>query len=166
MPPKLIAIGALTTVVTTAMVVALLDPASSAPTIKVYESRRKGFERLIRSRGKPHRTGDYDVSTRPLFDTDTGKRVGRVVSQITIIRSHGLNHAGHDPGVVSRVAATFQLPKGRLEVAGSTKGSQLPLIEGSPLAVIGGTEAYEGASGSLRALKRGHKAFFFFYLNP
>ena len=145
--------GTFAIVLTVGLIGALLLPASSQETIRVYEIQRKGFDKFINVDGKGP-AGDYVVSTDPLYRAGTKKRVGRLVAQLLIMRKSGL----------FRASATFKLGKGRIEASGSARFGKLE--DGAAFSVTGGTGAYEGASGTLVVRERKGRTFFTFTLNP
>jgi hypothetical protein len=137
------------------MILATLLPASSATTINVYEKENQGFQKFINVDGTKSSAGDYSLFSSPLFQAGTGKKVGRDTVEITVIHSLGKHDARF------RAAATFRIGNGKIEVAGSGRFSGL--VKGTAsLAIIGGTGAYNGASGTLviRQMKyRNHLTF-------
>jgi hypothetical protein len=139
---------------------ASLIPASSqqATTIRVYERHRGGVEKFINTNGKRKIAGDYIVGEHPLYRTGTRKpRVGRSISNLTLIRPLGKNNARF------RAAATFQLRAGKIEAAGT--GTFSHLRKGSEFTITGGTGAYAGATGTLNVREGKSRTFFTFTIN-
>jgi hypothetical protein len=160
MRKKTVALAAATALVGSGVLIGAMLPAASqqATTIRLYERQRKGFEKFINVDGKKSMAGDYILESHPLYRVGTKTKVGRDAATITLIRRVGKQD------VLFRAAATFVLPSGKVEVSGLNKSSRL--AKGASFAVIGGTGAYEGATGTLTARESKRRMFFTFRLNP
>jgi hypothetical protein len=88
--------------------------------------------------------GDAFAFTTPLFNEDN-RRIGAVHAQCVVTRG------GTQRRTVSHCTGTFLLPDGTLAASAVAKG------DSPPIAIVGGTGAYEGARGSIteRDLPRG-----------
>jgi hypothetical protein len=137
-----------------------LIPASSqqATTIKVYERQRGGFDKYINTDGKRKPAGDYIVGSHSLYRTGTQKKVGRDITNLTLIKPLGKNDA------YFRAAATFVLGGGKIEAAGASAFSRLR--NGAAFTITGGTGAYAAATGTLTVREGKRRTFFTFALNP
>jgi hypothetical protein len=73
------------------LVVATLIPASSqqGSTIRVYERQGTGFDKYINVDGKRNVTGDYIVGSHPLYRAGTKKRIGRNITNLTLVQPVG-----------------------------------------------------------------------------
>lgn len=149
----------MTAVLATGLIVATLLPASSATTIRVYEKHRLGFERFINLDGKHSIAGDTDIQDNPLFRVGAGTNVGRDIVQVVFI--HRLPH--NDARF--RVAATFRIGRGKLEIAGTSKLSKLDRGTAT-FAITGGTGKYNGASGTLIVHEKRFRTSFTLHVIP
>lgn len=153
-------LGAFTGVLAIGLIVATLLPASSATTLRVHERGRQGFDKMINLDGKHSLAGDIDVQAHSLYNK-ANHVVGHDVVQLTFIRALGHRNARF------RAAATFSIGnKGKLEVAGTSKFSTLLKPPGGTFAIVGGTGAYTGASGTLRVRAFRHRTMFTFRITP
>jgi hypothetical protein len=160
MRKKTVALAVTTALVGSGVLIGAMLPAASqqATTIRLYERQRKGFEKFINVDGKKSIAGDYILESHPVYRVGTKTKVGRDAATITLIRRLGKQDA------LFRVAATFVLPTGKVEVSGLNRASRL--AKGAPFAVVGGTGAYEGATGTLTVRERPkRRTFFTFRLN-
>jgi hypothetical protein len=157
---KSVALVVATALVGSGVLIGAMLPAASqqATTIRLYERQRKGFEKFINVDGKKSMAGDYILESHSVYRVGTKRKVGRDAATITLIRRLGKQDA------LFRAAATFVLPTGRVEVSGLSKASRL--AKGAPFAVIGGTGAYQGATGTLTVREGKYRTFFTFRLNP
>ncbi|MFN2489413.1 MAG: hypothetical protein ABR529_06700 [Actinomycetota bacterium] len=138
---------------------ASLIPASSQEdsTIKVYERQGTGHDKYINTDGKAKLGGDYFVGSHPLYRTGTKKKVGRNITNLTVVQPLGKNNARF------RAAATFVLGAGKIEVAGASSISRLG--KGAVFTITGGTGAYAGATGTLNVREGKRRTFFTFTLD-
>ena len=90
--------------------------------------------------------GDMFVFTSPLFDAANERRVGRLATTCTVVKRGSFDTAGF------QCASSFRLRDGTIETQGLSGFGQTAVR----LAVVGGTQAYEGARGTFagRASRR------------
>ena len=84
--------------------------------------------------------GDYAVESQPLLDPDGGSRLGRSITELTIVRPVS---RGQDFEIV--VDSTLRLADGALVLDGGLRYSEL--LGGGTIPVVGGTGAFAGARG-------------------
>jgi hypothetical protein len=82
--------------------------------------------------------GDVFVFSSPLFDAANQRRVGRIAGACNIVKR------GNFETAASYCTAGIELSDGSIEFQGSVRFGQVVHV-----AVVGGTQAYEGARGSL-----------------
>ena len=82
--------------------------------------------------------GDMFVFAQPLFDGANERRVGRVATTCTVIKRGTFDTAGF------QCATSFRLRDGTIEAQGLSGFGRTTLR----IAVVGGTQAYEGARGT------------------
>ena len=85
--------------------------------------------------------GDMFVFAQPLFNEANDRRVGRVFTTCTAIKRGTFDTAGF------QCATSFRLHDGTIEAQGLSGFGRTPLR----IAVVGGTQAYEGARGTFTA---------------
>jgi hypothetical protein len=155
-----VAVFATVAILGAVLVGATLIPASSqqGSTIRVYERQGTGFDKYINVDGKRKVAGDYIVGSHPLYRAGTKKRVGRNITNLTIVQPVGRQNAKF------RAAATFVLGAGKIEAAGSSVFSHLG--DGAEFTITGGTGSYAGATGTLTVREGKRRTFFTFSLNP
>jgi hypothetical protein len=100
--------------------------------------------------------GDMFVFARPIFDAANERRIGRAASTCTVIKRGSFDTAGF------QCAASFRLRDGTIEAQGLTGFGR----RGARLAVVGGTQAYEGARGSFTGTPSGQTSTGVIHLLP
>jgi hypothetical protein len=119
-------------------------------TLTFVERFNQGTFRYINIRPKaPGRSesvspGDYFVGSSPLYNAANTRRVGRYFFKCTAVR--GARRFGRS---TFQCEGTARLSDGTMATSGIVRGGRT-----DPGAVIGGTGAYEGASGSYTSDER------------
>jgi dirigent-like protein len=85
--------------------------------------------------------GDMFVFVQPVFDSANERRVGRVSTTCTVIKRGTFDTAGF------QCATSFRLRDGTIEAQGLSGFGRTTL----QIAVVGGTQAHEGARGTFTA---------------
>ena len=100
--------------------------------------------------------GDMFIVAQPVFDAANETRVGRVATTCTVIKRGNFDTAGY------QCAKSFRLRDGTIEVQGLLGFGRTTVR----LAVVGGTQAYEGARGTFEASTSGATATDVIHLLP
>jgi Dirigent-like protein len=110
-----------------------------------------------RSRGGARLSlGDMLVFASPLFDAANESRVGRLASTCTVIKRGSFDTAGF------QCATSFRLPDGTIEAQGLAGFGRTSVR----FAVVGGTQAYEGARGTFTGTASGRTSTDVIHLLP
>jgi len=110
-----------------------------------------------RSRGGARLSlGDMFVFASPLFDAANESRVGRLASTCTVIKRGNFDTAGF------QCATSFRLPDGTIEAQGLSGFGRTSVR----FAVVGGTQAYEGARGTFTGTGSGRTSTDVIHLLP
>ena len=136
--------GSVAGIAASAIVLATLVPASSqqaaTTTKRVCEVNNTGFSKFIDVGKHGFSAGDYQLSSTPVYDTATGKRVATDVVKITIVNRIGKRNARFI------LDATLVFKAGRVTAYGPGLFSNFR--KGINFAVTGGTGAYRLADGT------------------
>lgn len=100
--------------------------------------------------------GDMFVFASPLFDAANESRVGRLASTCTVVKRGSFDTAGF------QCATSFRLRDGTIEAQGLSGFGQTSVR----FAVVGGTEAYEGARGTFTGTTSGRTSTDVIHLLP
>jgi hypothetical protein len=100
--------------------------------------------------------GDMFVLASPLFDAANERRVGRLASTCTVIKRGSFDTAGF------QCATSFRLREGTIEAQGLSGFGRTAVR----FAVVGGTQAYEGARGTFAASASGRRSTDVIHLLP
>jgi hypothetical protein len=100
--------------------------------------------------------GDMFVFASPLFDAANESRVGRLASTCTVVKRGSFDTAGF------QCASSFRLRDGTIEAQGLS-GFGLTSVR---FAVVGGTQAYEGARGTFTGTGSGRTSTDVIHLLP
>jgi Dirigent-like protein len=100
--------------------------------------------------------GDMFVFASPLFDAANESRVGRLASTCTVIKRGSFDTAGF------QCASSFRLRDGTIETQGVSGFGRTSVR----FAVVGGTQAYEGARGTFAGSASGRTSTDVIHLLP
>jgi hypothetical protein len=136
-------LGVCAALLATGLVAGLLIPAASqgtqTETFTLCEKNNKGFTKSVDEGKGP--SGDWEVSSYPMYNPSTGKRAGTDVGRFTFVRPLGQRNG------IGIVDATVFLAKGKLTGYAAFKFSSFR--KGAKFAVTGGTGRYRNATGSV-----------------
>ena len=100
--------------------------------------------------------GDMFVFAQPLFDGANERRVGRIATTCTVIKRGSFDTAGF------QCSSSLRLRDGTIEAQGLSGFGRTTVR----IAVVGGTQAYEGARGTFSASTSGNTSTSVIHLLP
>jgi hypothetical protein len=124
----------------------LLPAVSQEPTTQTFrlcEKDNKGSEKFINVGKRGLSRGDWSVGTFPMYDPQSGRRVGRNVTKFTVAKRLSQRDA------LSIVEVTATLRGGKLTLYGTFKFSSFR--DGVTVPITGGSGRYLNAGGSATA---------------
>jgi hypothetical protein len=124
----------------------LLPAVSQEPTTQTFrlcEKDNTGSEKFINVGKRGLSAGDWGVEVLPLFDPQSGRRVGRDVTKFTVAKRLGRRDA------LNIVEVTATLRGGKLTLYGTFKFSSFR--DGVTVPITGGSGRYLNAGGSATA---------------
>jgi hypothetical protein len=124
----------------------LLPAVSQEPSTQRFtlcEKYNTGSEKSINVGKKRLSPGDWSVEVLPVFDPQSGRRVGRDVTEFTVAKRLGRRDA------LNIVDATVTLRGGKLTIYGTFKFSSFR--DGVTVPITGGSGRYLNAGGSVTA---------------
>ena len=133
---------------TVALLALWLVPASSQPagrhvTIQLFDSDKTGFSKDIHEDGQGFGAGDWNVSIDPALDPDSCKHFGTLMAQGTVLKRLGKRNG------LFLFHGVVRLGRGRLVFEWGGRFSEFSKQIEVP--VIGGSGAYDGATGQATA---------------
>ena len=141
---------ALVVALVTGAVVGTMVPAASQQsgreTLAVCEKDNSGYSKDIDADDDgDFSPGDYSTQVVPMFDPDTGRRLGRDVGVFTFIKPIGKRNGWF------QFTATAIFGNGKLTAMVTGKFSQFDTKDGATFPITGGTGHYRNASGVVTA---------------
>jgi hypothetical protein len=124
-------------------------------TFKLVDNPPRNREGVSESRFRLS-LGDMFVQTSPLFDAANESRVGRVAGTCTVVKPGSFDTAGF------QCATSIRLRDGTIEAQGLAGFGRNTVR----FAVVGGTQAYEGARGTFAASASGRTSTDVIHLLP
>lgn len=141
---KLMALGVVTALVGSGVVIGTMVPAASQQggTITVCDQNRTGYNKDISVGKKGFSPGDFSVFTDKLLNPQTGRGAGRLVGRAVIVK---VLRKPNDALFIADLTTYF--PKGKITWYGP--GKFRGFRTGLKLAITGGTGIYNQARGGV-----------------
>lgn len=126
---------------------AVSQPPNQRTTITVFDPNATPYEKEVNEGSKKFGAGDWGVSLENLLDPESCEKVGQAILKFTFVKPVGKNDGFHITD------GTAVLPDGKIAVYSGGKFSEFGAEDGADLPVIGGTGAYQDATGTMTVLE-------------
>jgi hypothetical protein len=118
-------------------------------TFRLIEHPSQGFDQRIRAHGNQQSPGDVLLAEKPLFDPVSGAQRGSFVFRGTVIQVFG------NDALVSFEASNMLTGQGVINTQGAIRFSDIGSANGATFAIVGGTNQYRDARGTVTAKTTG-----------